>query len=364
MTDAATPKTVPAPELPYRPIEPNRYHPAIALIGCGGITGAHLGAYKDAGYNVVALCDIDEAKAQNRREHFYPQADVYTDYQDVLRRDDIEVVDIATHPAVRVPMIEAALKAGKHVLSQKPFVLDLDAGERLIALAEQQGVTLAVNQNARWAPHVAYMRLAIQAGLLGDLNAVEFSLNFDHSWVVGTAFDTIYDLLLYDYAIHWFDMLTCYFGNRQPERVFAAVSQAKGQTPKPPLLAHVVVDYPGGQATLSLNGATTFGQHDQTTLVGTLGTLTSNGPNLNEQTVQLITADGIMTPVLEGRWFNAGFHGAMAELLCAIEEGRRPYHNTVDNLRSLALAFAAIGSARDGQPKRPGDVRQLPDQTI
>ena len=70
MADATTTKPIPAPELPYRPIEPKSYHPAIALIGCGGITGAHLGAYKDAGYNVAALCDIDEAKAQNRSGHW------------------------------------------------------------------------------------------------------------------------------------------------------------------------------------------------------------------------------------------------------------------------------------------------------
>jgi predicted dehydrogenase len=45
---------------------------------------------------------------------------------------DIEVVDIATHPADRVPLLHAALNARKHVLSQKPFVLDLDEGERLV----------------------------------------------------------------------------------------------------------------------------------------------------------------------------------------------------------------------------------------
>ncbi len=51
-------------------------------------------------------------------------------------RRDIEVVDIATHPDVRAPIIKAALDAGKHVLSQKPFALDLASGERLVKLAE------------------------------------------------------------------------------------------------------------------------------------------------------------------------------------------------------------------------------------
>ena len=53
-----------------------------------------------------------------------------------LARDDIDVVDITTHPAERPPLIETALTAGKHVLSQKPFVLDLDVGRRLADLAD------------------------------------------------------------------------------------------------------------------------------------------------------------------------------------------------------------------------------------
>src|SRR5436190_11695819 len=122
---ASSDRTFDAPILPYRPRNPKKHHPAIGLIGCGGITEKHLAAYKKAGYRVVALCDIDEPRAKERRAQFYPKADVYTEYLDVLERDDIEVVDIATHPHERLPIVAAALSAKKHVLSQKPFVLDL-----------------------------------------------------------------------------------------------------------------------------------------------------------------------------------------------------------------------------------------------
>lgn len=352
--------TLAAPDLPYRPRDPKHYRPGIALIGSGGITAAHLTAYQAAGYNVIAVCDVDEKRAIERRDAFYPNASVCTDYRDVLRRDDVEVVDIATHPAARVALIEAALQARKHVLSQKPFVLDLDTGERLCELAEKQGVKLAVNQNGRWAPHVAYMRLAVAAGLLGDVTSADLAVSFDHSWVVGTPFDDIYDLILYDFAIHWFDMLTCYLPDQSASRVAASAAMAKGQLPKPPLLAHVLVDYPAAQATLSFNAATRYGQHDRTYLVGSRATAHSFGPGLQDQTLHITTADGVMSPTLVGHWFNDGFHGTMGELLCAIEEDRTPSNNALENLRSLALAFAAIGSAHDGQPKRPGDVRRLP----
>ncbi|MFM7174979.1 MAG: Gfo/Idh/MocA family protein [Caldilinea sp.] len=351
--------TRPAAELPYRPPTPQN-RPGIGLIGCGGITAHHLTAYRAAGYPVVALCDPHLARAQERQATFYPDAAIYTDARDLLRRDDVEVVDIATHPSERVALIEAALKAHKHVLSQKPFVLDLDTGERLCALADREGRQLAVNQNGRWAPHVAYLRLAVAAGLLGELTSADLAVHWDHSWVVGTPFDQIDDLLLYDFAIHWFDMLTCYFGAEEPQQVFAAVNRTRSQRPRPPMLAHVLVDYPSAQATLSFNATTTAGQHDRTFLVGTQATALSSGPGLQEQRVQIFTAEGVAAPQLHGQWFPDGFHGTMAELLCAIEEKRTPFHHAADNLRSLALAFAAIGSAHDGQPKRPGEVRRLP----
>src|SRR5437588_2885090 len=82
-----------APRLPYKPIDPKRYNPPIGLIACGGITQSHLKAYKSAGYNIVALCDVHEERAKARQKDFYPDAEVYADYRDVLKRDDVEVVD-------------------------------------------------------------------------------------------------------------------------------------------------------------------------------------------------------------------------------------------------------------------------------
>src|SRR5258708_19022265 len=132
----ASTRKIPAPRLPYDPLDPKHYNPPMALIGCGGITQTHLRAYKSAGYHVVALCDRTEAKAQSRRAEFFPKAAVYTDYRELPQRSDIALVDIATHPRERMPIITPALKAKKHVLSQKPFVLDLAVGRHLADLAD------------------------------------------------------------------------------------------------------------------------------------------------------------------------------------------------------------------------------------
>ena len=87
----------PAPELPYRPHVPKDRTVGIALIGCGGITQSHLRAYRNGGFNVVALCSRDRARAEARRAEFFPNAAVTTDYRDLLSRDDVAIVDITTH---------------------------------------------------------------------------------------------------------------------------------------------------------------------------------------------------------------------------------------------------------------------------
>src|SRR4029079_13926517 len=109
------------------------------------ITKWHLTAYKSAGYRVLALYDIAIERARDRRDEFYPDAAGTDNIDDVLARDDIEVVDITTHPPERPPIVEMALRARKHVLSQKPFVVDLDVGHRLGDPAFTIGVELCVH---------------------------------------------------------------------------------------------------------------------------------------------------------------------------------------------------------------------------
>ena len=358
---AKSPTTpISAPDLPYQPRDPKMYRPKIGMIASGGITEMHCKAYKKAGYEVVMLCDLIEERARKRQAQFYPEATVTNDYREVLARDDIEVVDIATHPRERLPLIEAALRAGKHVLSQKPFVLDLDAGERLVDLADAQGVKLAVNQNGRWAPHFAYIRHTVRAGLLGDILGFHCGVHWDHTWVKGTPFEKIHDLVFYDFAIHWFDFVSHTLGDQKITQVYATRNRAFGQTVAPPMLAQTQFQFEGGQGSLVFDAAVPFGSQDRTYVGGTKGSISSIGATLSDQALTLFTPDGVATPKLEGLWFPDGFHGTMGELLCAIEESRDPINNARENLKSLAFCFAAIASAGEGVAKVPGEVRRLP----
>lgn len=349
-----------APALPYRPADPAEYRPGIGMIGAGGISEWHLRAYRAAGYNVVALCDLIPERAEGRRAEFFPSAQVYTDYRELLARPDIEVVDIATHPAERVEIIRDGLLAGKHVLSQKPFVLDIETGKQLVALAAESGRKLAVNQNGRWAPHFSYVRHAVRAGLIGEVLSVHMGVHWDHTWTIGTKFEEIDDLILYDFAIHWFDMARALIGERPISRVFASRARAHAQKAKPPMLAQALIEFEGGQASLVFDAHIPNGALDAAVVGGTKGMIVSSGPSLSEQRVTLHTAAGSAVPELEGQWFPDGFHGTMGELLCSIEQDREPVNSACENLRSLELCFAAIASAHEGTPKRPGDVTRLP----
>jgi predicted dehydrogenase len=351
--DASATISFPAPELDYLPPLPQGPVPGIALIGCGGIAPYHLRAYREAGWPVRALCSRTPAHAVALRNDFFPEAEVITGVGELLQRSDIGVVDLATHPQERVPLIEAALNAGKHVLSQKPFVLDLDEGRRLVQLADDKGLHLAVNQNGRWAPHFCWIRKAVAAGLVGRVMAAHCAVHWDHNWTAGTAFDDMRHLVLADFGIHWFDMLTQLLPGHEARSVYATATHAPGQLAKPPLLAQALLTYDNAQASLVFDANTRIGALDETIVIGTEGTLRSTGPDLTHQTVTLTTAQGVATPMLDGDWFTNGFAGTMGELLCAFEQGRPPENHARHSLPGLALSFAATASADTGQAVVP-----------
>lgn len=342
--------TIPAPEFPYQPPAPRGLAPKIGLIGCGGITEHHLKAYRAAGWEVAAFYDPNRAAAEARRDEFQPRARVCPGVEDLLGDPEIGVVDIATHPKDRVDLVIRAADAGKHILSQKPFATDLATGRRLVDHAAAAGVKMAVNQNGRWAPYFSYMRQAVMSGLIGETSSVHMTLNWDHTWTAGTAFEEIHHLVLYDFGIHWIDAARSFFTGQDATSVSATLARVPEQTLKPPLLAGAMVSFPHGMATLAFNGGSRFGARESCTVVGSAGTLHAVGDICGISHVEIHTADGRAVKELEGSWFPDGFRGCMGELMCAIEENREPENSAADNLKSLAIVLAAMKSADDGSP--------------
>lgn len=349
---------IPAPDLAYRPQFPKSSKLEIGLIGCGGITTQHLTAYRNAGLNVIALCDRISENAEARKQEFFPHARIYTDPAELLANNDIRVVDLALHPEPRAEWMEAALQAGKHVLSQKPFVIDINRGERLVRLAEEQSCLLAVNQNGRWAPCVRYAQLAIDEGLIGRIQSVSINVCWDHGWVAGTPFEKIHHLLLYDFAVHWIDMVCC-FMKRPARSANAMLARSTSQNIVPSLIGSGQLAFDNGIASLHFDGSTKFGAFESIQIIGAKGRISARGKPLEAHQLEVITSDGIARPKLEGQWMPDGFGGTMGELLCAIEENRQPYNSASNNLRSLEAVFALIASADEGRVVRVGEARRL-----
>jgi predicted dehydrogenase len=315
------------------------------LIGCGGNTEQHLKAYTAAGWEVAAFYNRTPERAVARRDGFYPHARVCMDVAELLGDEEITVVDITIHPGPRAELIKQAIVAGKHILSQKPFAVDLATGERLVTLARDAGVKLAVNQNGRWAPYFCYMRHAVRSGLIGEPGSVHMVLNWDHTWTAGTPFADIHHLMLYDFGIHWIDAARSFFPGADATSVSARLARYPGQPIIPPLLANVAITFPHGMATLAFNGCSRFGPRETCTITGTKGTLHAVGDICGITSVDIHTAEGVATAELDGSWFTDGFRGCMGELLCAIEDNREPENSAADNLKSLALVLAAMRSA-------------------
>ena len=355
------PRSIEPPAVDYLPPRPNRYSPKIGMIGAGGISEFHLKNYVACGYSVAAIASRTVEKAKKRRDEFYPDAVVYEAYQELLERDDIEVVDVTPHPKDRLQILRDAIRAGKHVLSQKPFVLNLDDGEELVHLASSHNVQLAVNQNGRWAPHFGYMKNAVRSGLIGEVTSIDFSLQWDQTWIAGNeSFERMHHLILFDFGIHWFDIAQCLMNDRRADSVFATTTRFDQQCFTPPAVASAVIQYPGAQVRMSFHGHTRLGEQDTTTVVGTKGTLRSRGSGLNEQPeMEVYLESGQCRVPLKGCWFDSGFQGAMGELLSCIEQNSEPEHCAANNLQSLEIAFAAVESANSGQPIKVGTTRKI-----
>jgi predicted dehydrogenase len=342
--------------VPYQPAVPKDKSAGIGIIGCGGITrGQHIPAYKAQGFRIVGVADIMEENAKKAAE-IAGGVPYFTDHRRLLDLKDVQVVDAATHPAPRVQLIRDALDAGKDVLSQKPFVLDLADGRELVALAKKKQRLLAVNQNGRWSPSWKVATEWVRAGAIGEVMTVRHHCHWNHNWIANTSFNKIRHAILFDFAIHWFDITCCWLPGRLPKTVLGAHHRAPNQKATPPMLAHAVGDYGDALATWIFDASCATSSPAEFRIEGTTGTIVGNDADF----VELRTTDGSFKPTLQGKWFPDGFKGTMGELLCAREQKRRPSNSAEDNLRSLQLCFTACQSADAGRPLKVSSVRKLP----
>lgn len=143
------------------------------VIGTGIVGGAwHAHVYHNMPQaQLVAVCDLDEDRAREVGER-YGVPHVYTDYRDLLARDDIAAVSIATPDFAHRDIAVAAAQAGKHILVEKPLATTVEDAEAMLAAVEAAGVKLMVDFHNRVSAPFVQARQSVMAGELGDLKYI------------------------------------------------------------------------------------------------------------------------------------------------------------------------------------------------
>ncbi len=141
----------------------------IGIIGAGGISRHHAMAYQRVpGVEIVAVADIVRERAEaSAKEWNIPH--VFTDHRDLLALDEIDAVSICTFNKAHCQPTVDALRAGKHVLVEKPLAATLDDAVEMIRAARQTGKILHTGFWQRWQPEIQAARRIVQSGALGDV---------------------------------------------------------------------------------------------------------------------------------------------------------------------------------------------------
>jgi predicted dehydrogenase len=141
----------------------------VAVIGAGAIGQDHIASFQQhPSARVIALVETDPGRGRAAAAA-YKIPDLCTDYRDVLRRADVHVVSIALPNYLHAPIALEALKAGKHVMLDKPMATDARDAARLAAEARRRRRLLMVGQNQRFTPAVQTLRQLVERGVLGEV---------------------------------------------------------------------------------------------------------------------------------------------------------------------------------------------------
>jgi predicted dehydrogenase len=186
------------------------------IIGTGFIGPVHLEALRRLGVPVTALCDLPERAKTAAERYGIPEA--FGDYREMLRSPNVDVVHVASPNRFHAGMSLAALRAGKHVVCEKPLAMNTRQTVQIVKLARASGKVFAVNYNVRFYPAVLALHRAVARGELGDILHVNGSYMQD--WLFK---DTDYNWRLLpqeggklravaDIGTHWMDTASFILG--------------------------------------------------------------------------------------------------------------------------------------------------------
>lgn len=306
---------------------------------------------------IVGLVDLDPSVASARAGEFgLGDAVIGSDLDQVLAQTKPDLLFDVVVPVARSGVVSSGLRHGCHVLSEKPMATSLEAGRALVAEAAAAGRVHAVVQNRRFISGVRRIRRLIESGALGELTALHCD------FFVGAHFggfrEEMENVLLLDMAIHTLDAAR-FMAGVSPRAVYCLETNPRGSWYAHGAAANAIFEFDQGvvfnyRGSWAAEGANTSWE-SAWRIVGSRGTLLWDGYDGFE--AKAVAGDSgffrdlkpIAMPEPADIDHTHGHASVLAEFLDAIEAGRPPETASNDNIKSLAMVFAAIESARTRQ---------------
>ena len=200
----------------------------VAIVGFGFMGRTHYGNWKKLkGAKVVAICDSNLAQLKNKVKGNVGDADgstdfsgieVYSDFYEMLAKCRCDIVDVTLPTPLHPKMVEAALAAGKHVISEKPMAIDARTCDAMLAVAGRAKGKFMVAQCLRFQAEHAYVKRLIDGGRYGNVVSADFArVSMTPGWSAGGGRPWFLDEeksggVALDLHIHDTDLVNWWFG--------------------------------------------------------------------------------------------------------------------------------------------------------
>lgn len=335
-----------------------------ALIGCGRISSNHIEAAKNNHLDFAAMCDIDEKAMQDKINKFgLEKVHTYTDYKELLETEKPELVAVATESGRHAAVALDCIAAGCNVIIEKPIALSIEDADAVINAAREKGVAVCANHQNRFNKSVRYIRKALEEGRFGRLfhGTAHVRWNRGQGYYAQAQWRGTWAQdggCLMNQCIHNIDLLRWMMGD-EVEEVMAYTDQLGHPYLETEDLGIAVVKFRNDSYGIIEGTTNVYPKNLEETLYifGEKGTVKAGGTSDNI-IEEWSFADGLDDPnkVKETYGENPpnvygfGHTPLYADVIDAIQTGRKPYVDGEAGKRALELVLAIYKSAAEHRP--------------
>ncbi|MBO5755539.1 MAG: Gfo/Idh/MocA family oxidoreductase [Clostridia bacterium] len=147
----------------------------VAIIGCGSIANSHCGSYlRQPDADIVALCDlVPERTREFAEKHGLQNVAFYTDYKEMLAKENLDCVSVCTYNSQHAPCTIAALDAGVNVIVEKPLCVTMDEAKAMMEAEKRSGKVLSIGFQPRFNDNMKKIKEIVKSGTLGDIYYIQ-----------------------------------------------------------------------------------------------------------------------------------------------------------------------------------------------